>query len=90
MLALGAERTVSLAGQADVRVWVFSPRDSGIGPWPLAVMIPAGSGQEYAVKAQFWLGREMTKRGWVVAVPGSPEGLSFVGDSEKQYQPGHI
>ena len=82
VLALGAERTVSLEGQADVRVWVFSPRDSGIGPWPLAVMIPAGSGQEYAVKAQFWLGREMTKRGWVVAVPGSPEGLSFVGDSE--------
>ncbi len=82
MLTLGAERTVSLQGQPDVRVWVFSPRDAGSGPWPLAVLIPAGSGQEYAVRAQFWLGREMTKRGWVVAVPGSPEGLSFVGDSE--------
>jgi len=81
ILALGAERMVSLEGQADLRVWVFSPRDAGVGPWPLAVMIPAGSGQEPA-KAQFWLGREMTKRGWVVAVPGSPEGLSFVGDSE--------
>jgi dienelactone hydrolase len=82
LLALGAERTVSLQGQPDVRVWVFSPRDAGSGPWPLAVLIPAGSGQEYAVRAQFWLGREMTKRGWVVAVPGSPAGLSFVGDSE--------
>jgi hypothetical protein len=82
LLALGAERTVSLPGQPDVRVWVFSPRDAGSGPWPLAVMIPAGSGQEYAVRAQFWLGREITKRGWVVAVPGSPEGVSFVGDSE--------
>lgn len=81
-LAVAAERSVPVEGQDDVRVWVFSPRDSGVGPWPLAVMIPAGTGQEYAVKAQFWLGREMTERGWVVAVPGSPEGLSFVGDSE--------
>lgn len=82
IMGSGAERTVSLEGQPDVRVWVFTPRDSGAGPWPLAVLIPAGSGQEYAVKAQFWLGREMTKRGWVVAMPGSPEGVSFVGDSE--------
>ena len=82
LLALGAERTVTLAGDTGVRVWVFSPRDAGDGPWPLAVMIPAGSGQKYAVKAQFWLGHEITKRGWVVAVPVSPEGLSFVGDSE--------
>ncbi|MCB1670185.1 MAG: dienelactone hydrolase family protein [Gammaproteobacteria bacterium] len=82
LLAVGAERTVSLAGDTEVRVWVFTPRDAGDGPWPLAMMIPAGSGQEYAVKAQFWLGREMTKRGWVVAIPVSPEGLSFVGDSE--------
>lgn len=81
-LAVGAERTVVLEGEAEVRVWVFTPRESGTGPWPLAMMIPAGSGQEYAIKAQFWLGREMTERGWVVAVPASPEGLSFVGDSE--------
>ena len=82
LLAVGAERTVALEAETEVRIWVFSPRDSGVGPWPLAMMIPAGSGQEYAVKAQFWLGREMTKRGWVVAMPVSPEGLSFVGDSE--------
>ncbi len=82
LAVVGAERTVPIEGEAVVRVWVFSPRDSGNGPWPLAMMIPAGSGQEYAVKAQFWLGQEITKRGWVVAVPVSPEGLSFVGDSE--------
>lgn len=84
-LAAGAELTVTLEGETEVRVRVFSPRDAGVGPWPLAMMIPAGSGQEYAVKAQFWLGREMTKRGWVVAVPVSPEGLSFVGDSEDNF-----
>jgi len=81
-MAAAAERMVSLEGEADVRIWVFTPREAGSGPWPLAMMIPAGSGQEYAVKAQSWLGREMTRRGWVVAVPVSPEGLSFVGDSE--------
>lgn len=81
-LAVGAERTVALEGEEEVRIWVFTPRESGPGPWPLAMMIPAGSGQEYATRAQFWLGREMTERGWVVAVPASSEGLSFVGDSE--------
>jgi len=81
LLVEAAERMVSLAGGTEVRILVFQPREAGDGPWPLAMMIPA-SGQEYAIKAQFWLGREMTSRGWVVAVPASPEGRSFVGDSE--------
>lgn len=79
-LATGAERLLTLDNGVEMPIWVFTPKQSGPGPWPLAVMIPGGSGQDYTVKSQFWLGREMTARGWVIAVPFSPEGKIFVGN----------
>lgn len=82
-----AERSVRLEGDTEVRLWVFHPRDSGDGPWPMAMLIPAGSGHDFIVKAQSWLGKELVDRGWVIAAPVSPDGASFfdegLGDIEK-------
>ena len=53
----GAERTVSLEGHDGCAcLGVFSLAMQVIGPWPLAVMIPAGSGQEYADKSSVLVG----------------------------------
>lgn len=76
VVGAAAERTLNIDDGSEIRVLVFSPHNSGEGPWPLALMIPAGSGQEFIVRTQFWLGKDFTDRGWVIAVPILWDGTS--------------
>ena len=76
-----AEELIALDAETSVRVFIFFPKESGDGPWPLAVLMPGGQGQEYTARSQFWLGKELTERGWVIAVPVSPDSGSFFGES---------
>jgi poly(3-hydroxybutyrate) depolymerase len=62
-----------------VKVFLFVPENSGEGPWPLCVLMSAGSGNEYVARAQFWLGRELSEHGWMIAVPVSPNNEPFTG-----------
>jgi pimeloyl-ACP methyl ester carboxylesterase len=79
-LGFSAEQLINIDDQTSVRMAVFTPQNSGDGPWPLAMLIPAGSGQEFVIRSQFWLGKELTERGWIIAVPLSYDGDSFFGD----------
>ncbi len=76
-----ADRLIELSDQSSVKVYLFLPAEAGAGPWPLAVLIPAGQGQEFIAKAQFWMGKELTDRGWAIAVPIPPDSSSFGGES---------
>ena len=80
-LIKAAEQLITLDDDTTVKVFVFAPEDAGAGPWPLAVLMTGGQGHEYIARAQFWLGKELADRGWVIAVPVSPDKRSFFGES---------
>ncbi|WP_058021234.1 dienelactone hydrolase family protein [Pseudohongiella spirulinae] len=64
-----------------VKVFMFEPDDHGEGPWPLTILMPGGDGNEYVARAQFWLGRELARQGWIIAVPVSSTNTAFVGEN---------
>lgn len=76
---MGEERIMQLSDGSSMKVFVFDARDGSEGPWPLCVLIPGGSANEYIARAQFWLGYELASRGWAIAVPVSPDSSSFFG-----------
>lgn len=72
---------VKLDDGSTVKVFLFVPETSGDGPWPLCVLMSGGSGNEYVARAQFWLGRELSEHGWMIAVPVSPTNTPFTGEN---------
>jgi len=82
LTAGAAERVIDLDPQTQVRTWVITPRNSGLSPSPLAILIPAGSGKEFVVKAQFWLGKQLNRRGWAVALPVDSQGRDLLTDNQ--------
>lgn len=75
----GIERTIELEDGSSMKVFVFDALDGSEGPWPLCVLMPGGTANEYVARAQFWLGHELAARGWAIAVPVSPDSRSFFG-----------
>lgn len=73
--AHGAEESVTLVGDEQIKVLYFEPE--GVEAAPLAVVISGGSNSEFMARAQFWMGKEMVSRGWAIAVPISPGGRSY-------------
>ncbi|MDH7943627.1 alpha/beta hydrolase-fold protein [Pseudohongiella sp. SYSU M77423] len=80
-LALAREVRVTMSDGSEVKVFLFEPDNHGEGPWPLSVLIPGGGGNEYVARAQFWLGRELARQGWMIAVPVSTDGSNFDGQN---------
>lgn len=80
-LALARDTVVELEDGSSVKVFLFEPKNHGEGPWPLTVLMSGGSGNEYVARAQFWLGRELATRGWMIAVPVSPTNTPFTGEN---------
>lgn len=85
-LAVARDRVkeVVLDDGSTVKVFLFVPENSGDGPWPLCVLMSGGSGNEYVARAQFWLGRELSEHGWMIAVPVSPNNEPFTGENGKK------
>jgi predicted esterase len=75
------EEIVVLEDGSSVKAFLFYPENDGEGPWPLTVLMSGGTANEYIVRAQFWLGYELASRGWVIAVPVSPDDNSFFGSN---------
>lgn len=71
---------ITMDDGSTVKVFLFVPESSGDGPWPLCVLMSGGSGNEYVARAQFWLGRELSEHGWMIAVPVSPTNTPFIGE----------
>ena len=78
-LTRAAEELIMLDDGSSVKVFVFYPKASGEGPWPLSVLMSGGAANEYIVRAQFWLGHELASRGWVIAFPVAPDAGGFAG-----------
>lgn len=78
---LARETIVELEDGSSVKVFLFEPADQSSGPWPLTILMSGGSGNEYVARAQFWLGRELAKQGWMIAVPVSPTNTPFTGEN---------
>ena len=72
-----AEETIVLDDSQSVKILFFEPAEAQPQPWPLAVLIPGGTGDEFMARAQFWLGQELVRRGWAIAVPISPDNRPF-------------
>lgn len=83
-LARDRVKEVVLDDGSVVKVFLFVPENSGDGPWPLCVLMSGGSGNEYVARAQFWLGRELSEHGWMIAVPVSPNREPFTGENGKK------
>ncbi|MDX1490687.1 MAG: dienelactone hydrolase family protein [Pseudohongiellaceae bacterium] len=83
-LSQAEERIITLDDGSEVLVFMFYPEFHGEGPWPLVVHMSGGKADEYVVRAQFWLGRELTSRGWAIAFPVSPDANAFFGDNAKK------
>ncbi|MEX0618405.1 MAG: dienelactone hydrolase family protein [Pseudohongiellaceae bacterium] len=79
-----AEEFITLDDNIEIKVFVFHPEEAGSGPWPLAVLMSGGRGNEYVARAQFWLGRELARRGWTIAVPVSPNRTYFSGEGGRR------
>ena len=77
-------KEVVLEDGSTVKVFLFVPENSGDGPWPLCVLMSGGSGNEYVARAQFWLGRELSEHGWMIAVPVSPNDEPFTGENGRK------
>lgn len=77
-------KEIVLDDGSTVKVFLFVPENSGDGPWPLCVLMSGGSGNEYVARAQFWLGRELSEHGWMIAVPVSPNSEPFTGENGKK------
>lgn len=78
-----AEEYIALDDSTTIKVFLFLPKAAGDGPWPLAVLMPGGQGQEYTARSQFWLGKELTERGWTIAVPIAPDSGDFFEENAK-------
>lgn len=76
-----SDETILLEDGSTVKVFLFYPKNSGEGPWPLSVLMSGGVANEYIVRAQFWLGHELASRGWVIAVPVAPDENAFFGEN---------
>ena len=72
---------VELDDGSTVKVFLFVPETGGDGPWPLCILMSGGRGNEYVARAQFWLGRELSEHGWMIAVPVSPNNTPFTGEN---------
>lgn len=83
-LSFAEEVMISLDDGSQVKVFMFYPEFAGEGPWPLVVHMSGGKADEYVVRAQFWLGRELTARGWAIAFPVSPDANAFFGENAKK------
>jgi len=81
LLLQAAEETIVLDDNRSLKLLFFEPAIEQPQPWPLAILIPGGTGDQFMARAQFWLGQELAKRGWAIAVPISPDNRSFGDDN---------
>lgn len=74
--SVAGEDTLVLDDGLSLRVLWFEPELSQSPP-PLAILMTGGSNNDFLARAQFWMSKELVKRGWAVAVPISNQGRKF-------------
>ena len=83
-LPVHAQRIELEVADITLGVYLLLPTsvDEHNGKSPLVVLMPGGSGEEALARdLYYWLGMELSERGWAVAIPVSPDGRSFRGSN---------
>ena len=78
------ERITRLDGSR-LSVYIVKPAETLSGPAPLVILMGGGPGNASISRdTSIWLGGGFAERGWMVAVPVSPNNRAFRGDENNQ------
>ncbi len=84
-LTLHAQERISLADGSTLTVFLVRPAQTTAEPSPLVVLMGGGSGNASISRdTSMWLGSGFSARGWMVAVPVSPNNRSFRGGANNE------
>lgn len=75
-----AQERVELADGSVLNVFIVEPQGDFAAPHPLVILMGGGPGNaSISADTSRWLGSGFAQRGWLVAVPVSPDNRSFRG-----------
>ena len=82
---ISAQERISLADGSRLSVYIVKPAETSSGPAPLVILMGGGPGNASISRdTSIWLGGGFAERGWMVAVPVSPNNRAFRGDENNQ------
>ena len=75
-----AQERITLADESVLSVFMVRPSETTSSPAPLLVLMGGGPGNASISRdTSMWLGSGFAERGWIVAVPVSPNNRAFRG-----------
>lgn len=75
-----AQETVQLGDGSELQVFLLRPAETSTDPSPLVILMGGGTGNiGISRDTSMWLGSGFARRGWMVAVPVSPNNRAFRG-----------
>ena len=84
-LLLAAQERIDLEDGSMLSVFLVHPAQTGGEPAPLVILMGGGPGNAAISRdTSNWLGRGFASRGWVVAVPVSPNNRAFRGPANNR------
>lgn len=84
-LAATAQERITLADGSTLSVFLVRPAESTDEPAPLVILMGGGPGNAGISRdTSIWLGGGFARRGWMVAVPVSPNNRAFRGAANNQ------
>ena len=79
-ISIQAQERISLADGSVLNVFLVEPAGDADSPRPLVILMGGGAGNaSISNDTSQWLGSGFAQRGWMVAVPISPDNRSFRG-----------
>lgn len=83
--AAAAQERITLADGSALSVFLVRPAESADEPAPLVILMGGGPGNASISRdTSVWLGGGFANRGWMVAVPVSPNNRAFRGTANNQ------
>ena len=80
-----AQERISLADGSRLAVYIVAPPENTGSPHPLVILMGGGPGNvSISQDTSRWLGSGFAARGWMVAVPVSPNNRAFRGETNNQ------
>ena len=82
---ISAQERITLEDGSRLSVYIVKPAETIAGPAPLVILMGGGPGNASISRdTSIWLGGGFAERGWMVAVPVSPNNRAFRGDENNE------
>ena len=79
-VSVNAQERIQLADGSTLNVFIVQPAETSDTPSPLLILMGGGPGNlSISRDTSLWLGSGFSRRGWLVAVPVSPNNRAFRG-----------